>query len=126
EEQQRGAAADAADGEDLVLGQLLAAVDHDGGDAEAGGIGHRVAGVADRRDEILEMAALDDAEAAAADQQQYGHADPDPARQIALDQRDHARRRLALDDGFGLVLGGSALLFALFLHPLAQKHDRSD
>ncbi len=65
EEQQRGAAADPADREDLVLAELLAAVDHDGGDAEARGIGQRVAGVADCGDEILEVAALDNAEAAA-------------------------------------------------------------
>ena len=82
------------------------------------------------------MAAFDDTEAAASDQEQHRHADPDPARQIALDQRDQPRRRLAFDDGFGpgfgfnLFLGCSTRAVnsfqTLVLHPLAQKHDRSD
>ena len=101
EEQQRGAAVDAADREHFVLGQLLAAVDGDRGDAESGGIGERIAGVAQRRDEFLEVAALDDAEAGAAQQQQHGRGDAGAVRQIALDGSDQPVRRLALERRFG-------------------------
>ena len=121
EEQQRGAAIDAADREHLVLAQLLAAVDGDRGDAESGGIGQRIAGVAQRRGEFVEMAALDDAEAGAAEQQQHGRGDAGAARQITLEPARSAGAACSRSRRACLAAGARAKA-----QPLAQQHDRAN
>ncbi len=91
EEQERRATRNAADRQHFVLCQLLAAVDGNGSDAEADGIGDRVAGIAERGAHLVDMAALDDAEPDAAAQQGNGGRGAEAMRQILLDQRDQAR-----------------------------------
>ena len=122
EEQQRRAAVDAADRQDLILTELLAAVDGDAGDAEAGGIGHRVARIAQAGGDFFDMPAPDDAEHGAAAQDGDGRDDAGAARHAALDENDqrmiarrhrpvrHRRWRPAPHP-----LG----------HPLAQQDDRA-
>src|SRR5206468_10266529 len=100
------------------LAQLLAPVDGDRGDAEARGVGERVAGIAERGDEIVEMTALDDAEAGAAEQDQDGRGDADPARKITLERQDETIGRFAVDHRPGPYLTTTEIL--------AQQHDRSN
>ena len=129
QKQQRRAAIDPADREHLVLAQLLAAVDADGGDTKSGGIGQRVAGIAQRLGQFLDMTAFDDAETCAAEQDQHGGGDAGAVRQIALDQRDQpVRIGLALGTQFGrLALGGGGFgLRQTLLQPLAQQHVRAN
>ena len=119
EEQQRRAAVDAADREHLVLAQLLAAVDGDRRDAESGGIRQRVSGIAERCDQCVDMTALDDTKAGAAEQHQHGQGDAGAVRKMALEQEDQAVGRLAIDHGPRRDAGAKA-------QPLAQQHDRSN
>src|SRR5579864_9618596 len=69
------------------------------------------------------MAALDDAEAEAAEQHQHGRGDADLLRQIALDLQDEAWRRLPLRHALDRPLGGAR---ARPSQPLAQQDRGAD
>src|SRR6202043_2875184 len=109
----------AADPEHLVLAQLPAAIDGDRGDAKSGGIGDRVAGVAQGRGKLLKMAAHDDAKPGAAEQDQHGGGDAGTGRKVALEQRDQPMRRL-------LALSPRAARRPAPAEPFAQQYDRAN
>nr|AIA17157.1 Unknown Function [uncultured bacterium] len=96
---------------------MIAAVDRNRGDAEAGRIGERIAGIAERHHEIVDMAALDDAEARTAEQHHDGQGDAGAVRKITFDQMDQAIRPRTIDHPLRRDTGTTA-------QPLAQQHGR--
>src|SRR5260370_34196056 len=64
------------------------------------------------------MAALGDAEASAAEQDQDGRGDADTRRKVAFEERDQSMRRFALKRRLGGLVPRA--------QPLAQKPDRAD
>ena len=68
---------------------------------------------------VVDMTALDDAKAGAAEQHQHGQGDACAVRKVTFDQQDQAIRRLAIDHGSRRHTGTTA-------QPLAQQHGRSN
>src|SRR5260370_35489413 len=93
-------------------------MDGDAGDAESGGVCDPVAGVAQNRDEFVEVTALDDAEAGGGDQHQDGRDDAGAVRKVTLEKRDQPVRPFALQGRSG---GG-----ATGAQPLATQRERAD
>src|SRR5260221_11664304 len=80
-------------------------MDGDAGDAESGGVCDPVAGVAQNRDEFVEVTALDDPEAGGGEQHQDGRDDASAVRKVTLEKRDQPVRPFALQERSG---GGAA------------------
>jgi hypothetical protein len=96
---------------------LPAAIDGDGGDVEARGIGQRVAAVGKLGQHDIDMAALDDAKRCAAEQRCERKPQHGAARRVALEPEDRAMRRL---------LARCLHAFTIKCKIFAQQHDRAD
>src|SRR5881397_3246210 len=97
---------------------MLAAVYSERSDAEARRVGEGRGGGRENSGKRIDMAALDDAEAGAAEQHQDGCGEAEAARKIAFEQRDNAVRRLAFDGCFPGARTKAEIL--------AQQHDRAN
>src|SRR5258707_11578204 len=82
-------------------------MDGDAGDAESGGVCDPVAGVAQSRDEFVEVTALDDPEAGGGEQHQDGRDDASAVRKVTLEKRDQLVRPFALQERSGGGAGGA-------------------